>query len=49
MFQNERARKAELEAEVAALKKEKSKIEATLKKKSDLLEITRETLSKASV
>ena len=43
-FQNKKARKAALEAEVAALKKDKSKIEATLKKKSELLEIAKESI-----
>ena len=43
-FQNEKARKAALEAEIAALNKEKSKIPAALAKKTELLEIAKKSI-----
>ena len=43
-FQNEKARKAALEAEIAALNKEKSKVEAALAKKNELLETAKKSI-----
>ena len=43
-FQNEKARKAALEAEIATLKTAKSKIEASLAKKTELLEIAKNSI-----
>jgi hypothetical protein len=43
-FQNEKARKAALEAEISALNKEKSKVEAALAKKTELLEIAKKSI-----
>ena len=44
LFQNEKARKEALEAEIAALTKEKSKVEASLAKKSEQLEIAKKSI-----
>ena len=43
-FQNEKARRAVLEAEIAALNKEKSKVEAALAKKTELLETAKKSI-----
>ena len=43
-FRNEKARKAALEAEISALNKEKSKVEAALAKKTELLEIAKKSI-----